>query len=92
MQAKRDAVSARGGSAFDEVDLPRAAMLLAQGAGRLIRSERDRGVVAVLDCRLATRRYGRRILLTLPGFARTSDGTRARRYLDSLREARDLAR
>jgi ATP-dependent DNA helicase DinG len=83
-QARREAVEARGGSAFGAVDLPRAAMLLAQGAGRLIRSETDRGVVAVLDRRLATERYGRRILRSLPPMPRTSDPERARRFLVAL--------
>ena len=62
MQARREAVERRGGAPFAEVDLPRAAMLLAQGAGRLIRSETDRGVVAVLDPRLTGKGYGRRII------------------------------
>ena len=76
-QARRDAVEARGGSAFELVDLPRAAMLLAQGAGRLIRRETDRGVVAVLDRRLVSKRYGLHIIRTLPGFRRTTDRRRA---------------
>jgi ATP-dependent DNA helicase DinG len=83
-QARREAAEARGASAFGEVDLPRAAMLLAQGAGRLIRSETDRGVVAVLDRRLATERYGRRILRSLPPMPRTSDRQRAARFLSAL--------
>ncbi len=66
MQARREAVERRGGSPFAEVDLPRAAMLLAQGSGRLIRSETDRGVVAVLDPRLTGKGYGRRIIASLP--------------------------
>ncbi|NIR34796.1 MAG: ATP-dependent DNA helicase, partial [Actinobacteria bacterium] len=53
LQARRDRA---GGAAFRTIDLPRAATLLAQGAGRLIRSTTDRGVVAVLDPRLATSR------------------------------------
>ena len=84
-QAQREAVEARGGSAFGAVDLPRAATLLAQGVGRLIRSETDRGVVAVLDRRLATERYGRLILRSLPPMPRTSDPERARRFLAELR-------
>ncbi len=83
-QARREAVEAKGGSGFGAVDLPRAAMLLAQGAGRLIRTEKDRGLVAVLDRRLATERYGRRILLTLPPMPRTSDRERALRFLAAL--------
>jgi ATP-dependent DNA helicase DinG len=81
MQARREAVERRGGSAFAEVDLPRAAMLLAQGSGRLIRSEADRGVVAVLDPRLTGKGYGRRIIATLPRLLRTSDRERAIRFL-----------
>ncbi len=84
-QAQREAVEARGGSAFGAVDLPRAATLLAQGVGRLIRSETDRGVVAVLDRRLATERYGRLILRSLPPMPRTSDPERVRRFLAALR-------
>jgi ATP-dependent DNA helicase DinG len=59
-----------GERAFMEVTLPPAAVLLAQGAGRLIRSTTDRGVVVVLDPRLATARYGEVLLRTLPPFYR----------------------
>jgi ATP-dependent DNA helicase DinG len=68
LQARR----ARAGSrAFQLVDLPRAATLLAQGAGRLIRTSEDRGVVAVLDPRLATASYRDVLLSTLPPMRRT---------------------
>ena len=87
-QARRDAVEARGGSAFDLVDLPRAAMLLAQGAGRLIRHETDRGVVAVLDRRLVSKRYGLRIIRTLPAFRRTTDRRRVRAELAEIAASR----
>ena len=83
-QARRDAVEARGGSPFGEVDLPHAAMMLAQGAGRLIRNEQDRGLVAVLDSRLTRRQYGQRILRSLPRLRRTSDREQALRYLRDL--------
>jgi ATP-dependent DNA helicase DinG len=59
-----------GERAFMEVTLPPAAVLLAQGAGRLIRSTEDRGVVVVLDPRLASARYGEVLLRTLPPFYR----------------------
>jgi ATP-dependent DNA helicase DinG len=81
LQARREAVAASGGSAFDEVDLPHATMLLAQGSGRLIRNELDRGVVAVLDRRLTSMRYGQRILRSLPRLLRTSDKERVLRFL-----------
>ena len=57
-----------GERGFMDVTLPPAAVLLAQGAGRLIRSTSDRGVVAILDPRLATARYADVLLKTLPGF------------------------
>jgi ATP-dependent DNA helicase DinG len=84
MQARREAVAARGGSPFDEVDLPHATVLLAQGAGRLIRNENDRGVVAILDRRLSAMRYGQRILRSLPRLLRTSDWVRAIRFLEGV--------
>jgi ATP-dependent DNA helicase DinG len=83
-QARREAVEARGGSAFGEIDLPIATMLVAQGAGRLVRSEQDRGVVAILDRRLHHKGYGRRMLVSLPRLLRTSDRMRAVRYLEGV--------
>jgi ATP-dependent DNA helicase DinG len=70
LQARRDRV---GGHAFSLVDLPRAATLLAQGSGRLIRTADDRGVVAVLDPRLATASYRGVLLSTLPPMRRSVD-------------------
>jgi ATP-dependent DNA helicase DinG len=67
-QARRERA---GDRAFTDVDLPRAAMLLAQGVGRLIRTTEDRGVVAVLDTRLATATYRHRLLARLPPMRRT---------------------
>jgi ATP-dependent DNA helicase DinG len=62
-----------GEAAFSLVDLPRAATLLAQGVGRLIRTKEDRGVVAVLDSRLATAGYRSSLLAALPPMRRTTD-------------------
>jgi ATP-dependent DNA helicase DinG len=62
-----------GSGAFGAVDLPRAGTLLAQGAGRLIRSGSDRGVVAVLDSRLASARYRGALLARVPPMKRTLD-------------------
>jgi len=70
LEARRDRA---GEGAFRSVDLPRAATLLAQGAGRLIRSSTDRGVVAVLDRRLATAGYRRALLEVLPPMRLTTD-------------------
>jgi ATP-dependent DNA helicase DinG len=70
LQARRELARAEG---FATVDLPRAATLLAQGAGRLIRTAQDRGVVAVLDRRLSRARYGWEIVDALPPMRRTRD-------------------
>jgi ATP-dependent DNA helicase DinG len=62
-----------GGSGFMQVSVPRAALLLAQGAGRLIRSIDDRGVVAIMDSRIVTKRYGSVLLNSMPPLWRTND-------------------
>jgi ATP-dependent DNA helicase DinG len=67
-QARRERA---GSSAFETVDLPRAATLLAQGAGRLVRSATDRGVVAVLDPRLASASYRWALVRALPPMRRS---------------------
>src|SRR5262249_56088916 len=67
--ARSAAIDAGGGSGFASVSVPIAAVRLAQGAGRLIRSTTDRGVVAVLDPRLETARgYGNFLRASLPPF------------------------
>ncbi len=71
--ARRERAERLGLNAFATVDLPRAALVLAQGAGRLVRSRTDRGVVAVLDPRLATRDYRRTLLAAIPSFRRSVD-------------------
>jgi ATP-dependent DNA helicase DinG len=68
LQARRERA---GESAFRDVDVPRASMLLAQGVGRLIRTAEDRGVVCVLDTRLATASYRGALLRRLPPMRRT---------------------
>ncbi len=78
LQARRDRAGAR---AFSLVDLPRAATLLAQGSGRLIRNAEDRGVVAVLDPRLATASYRGVLLSTLPPMRRTVDRSEVESFL-----------
>lgn len=72
-QARSAAVTTAGGNGFMTVAATSAALLLAQGAGRLIRSSTDRGVVAVLDPRLATARYGAYLWSALPPMWRTTD-------------------
>ena len=71
--ARAEAVAAAGGNGFMSVAATHAALLLAQGAGRLIRTDTDRGVVAVLDPRLVTARYGTFLLRSMPPFWRTTD-------------------
>ena len=73
MSARAAQADAAGGSGFMQVSLPRAALLLAQGTGRLIRSVEDRGVVAILDSRIVTKRYGSVLLNSMPPLWRTSD-------------------
>jgi ATP-dependent DNA helicase DinG len=72
-QARREKAEREGGSGFGDVDLPAAALVLAQGAGRLIRTVTDRGVVAVLDRRLATAGYRSVLLDALPPMKRVVD-------------------
>lgn len=71
--ARQEAVDAAGGSGFRQVALARASLLMAQGAGRLIRSVDDRGVVAVLDPRMATAGYARALRASLPPLWFTTD-------------------
>jgi len=75
-----------GSDAFRLVDLPRAATRLAQGAGRLIRRGDDRGVVAVLDSRMATAGYRWELVRALPDFPRTPERDRAVTLLRSIRD------
>ena len=77
----------RSANPFTEVDLPRVAMLLAQGVGRLIRTREDRGVVAVLDTRLAEASYRGRIFPQLPPMRRTRDRAEVIDFLGALRAA-----
>jgi len=74
LSARAAEADAAGGSGFMQISLPRAALLLAQGTGRLIRSLDDRGVVAILDSRIVNKRYGSILLNSMPPFWRTSDG------------------
>jgi ATP-dependent DNA helicase DinG len=81
LEARRELA---GPGAFSTVDLPRAGTLLAQGAGRLIRSSSDRGVVAVLDSRLATARYRGALLERVPPMKRTLDRDEVVEFLEGI--------
>ncbi len=85
LTARQRAVAARGGNGFMAVAASHAALLLAQGAGRLLRRTDDRGVVAVLDSRMATARYGGYLRASLPPFWATTDSLRVRQALERLR-------
>ena len=85
LTARQRAIAARGGNGFMAVAASHAALLLAQGAGRLLRRVDDRGVVAVLDSRMATARYGGYLKASLPPFWATTDGTAVRSALARLR-------
>jgi ATP-dependent DNA helicase DinG len=82
--ARQRAVAARGGNGFMSVAAAHAALLLAQGAGRLLRTLDDKGVVAILDSRLATARYGGFLRASLPPFWTTTDPAIARAALRRL--------
>jgi ATP-dependent DNA helicase DinG len=71
--ARQRAVAARGGNGFMTVAAAQAALLLAQGTGRLLRTMTDRGVVAILDPRLLTKRYGTFLRASLPPFWTTTN-------------------
>ena len=71
--ARIDAITAAGGDAFADYQVPLAILALQQGLGRLIRHRTDRGVLAVLDPRLSTMGYGRRFLASLPPAPVTHD-------------------
>jgi ATP-dependent DNA helicase DinG len=83
--ARQRAVAAHGGNGFMAVAASHAALLLAQGAGRLLRHVDDRGVVAVLDSRMATARYAGFLRASLPPFWATTDSGQVRRALERLR-------
>ena len=82
--ARQKAVDKAGGNGFMQVAATHAALLLAQGAGRLIRTTSDRGVVAVLDPRLATARYGGFLKASLPAMWTTTDPAVVRKALSRL--------
>jgi ATP-dependent DNA helicase DinG len=87
--ARQRAVEARGGNGFLSVAATHAALLLAQGTGRLLRSTEDRGVIAILDPRLATARYGGFLRSSLPSYWTTSDPEVVRAALTRLNAAAD---
>ncbi|MCC5035896.1 ATP-dependent DNA helicase [Streptomyces sp. WAC 00631] len=84
MSARQKAVEENGGNGFMAVAATHAALLMAQGAGRLVRATGDRGVVAVLDPRLARARYGSFLRASMPDFWYTTDRNQVRRSLAAI--------
>ncbi|MDQ6687149.1 MAG: ATP-dependent DNA helicase, partial [Actinomycetota bacterium] len=84
MSARQRAADRAGGNGFMSVAATHAALLLAQGSGRLIRTTTDRGMVAVLDPRLVTARYGSFLRASLPPMWMTTDAKVARQALARL--------
>lgn len=73
LSARVDKLNAEGKNAFMEYQLPHSVITLKQGAGRLIRDEKDRGVLMICDPRLISKSYGKKIWQSLPPFKRTRD-------------------
>ena len=82
LNARVEDAKLRGVDAFNTIQLPQAIIALKQGAGRLIRDQRDRGVLLVCDNRLVNRYYGARFLKSLPPMRRTRDLANALTFLD----------
>jgi ATP-dependent DNA helicase DinG len=84
VEARVRQIRATGGNPFDEYFVAEAAVALKQGAGRLIRTETDRGLLVICDPRLAQSRYGRRLLAALPPMGRISGTEEAAAWLATL--------
>ncbi|EHP44893.1 helicase c2 [Cupriavidus basilensis OR16] len=85
LAARMEVLQKKGLSPFAVHQLPHAVITLKQGAGRLIRSESDRGVLVICDTRLVEKPYGRQIWQSLPPFKRTREAETVVRFLESLR-------
>jgi ATP-dependent DNA helicase DinG len=83
LSARIDALRRQGGNPFRDFQLPQAVIALKQGAGRLIRDSRDRGVLVVCDPRLLRRSYGHAFLNSLPPMARTRDPADVQRFFSA---------
>lgn len=81
LSARLNKIEQEGGNPFMDYQIPAAAISLKQGAGRLIRSESDTGVLMICDPRLITKPYGKRLWRSLPAFGRTRDEAVAINFL-----------
>ena len=86
-RARSDWLKSRGKNAFMQYQLPEMITMLRQGVGRLIRSERDFGVVVFGDNRIVEKSYGRIVMDSLPPMIRTRDFGRVYSFLDNPDEA-----
>lgn len=84
IKARLNAMQDAGQNPFMNYQVPRAVITLRQGAGRLIRSTEDKGVLMICDPRLRTTHYGRTFLNSLPRMRRTNDRTKVTAFLDRL--------
>jgi ATP-dependent DNA helicase DinG len=84
VKARIDHLKRSGGQPFRDYQLPEAVLTLKQGFGRLIRSEDDRGLIAICDPRLTSRSYGRTFLASLPQLPVTQEPAEAQRFLRRL--------
>jgi ATP-dependent DNA helicase DinG len=87
LQARLEAMRGQGQDPFQSYQLPQAVITLKQGAGRLIRDAKDRGVLMLCDPRLRSRPYGKIFLRSLPDMSKTQDAAEACRFLKAQREA-----
>lgn len=83
-RARADNISRQGGDPFTQVSLPQAIIALKQGVGRLIRDEKDCGVLILCDNRIVNRAYGQAFLNSLPPMARTRDLDKALAFLRTI--------
>ena len=81
--ARKEKIENAGGNFFSELSLPRMILRLKQGMGRLIRTETDRGVMAILDVRISTKPYGKRVLSSLPNSRKTTSLRDVERFFNS---------
>lgn len=86
LEARTRALKAQGRDPFAELSLADMAISLKQGAGRLIRSESDRGLLVIADKRLHSKGYGPRILASLPPMTRCANGAEVTQWLDELKQ------
>lgn len=91
VQARCERITAAGGDWFGDYSVPTAILQLRQGTGRLIRSRRDRGVVAILDTRLRTRAYGRHFLEALPPCRVTSEPAEVTAFFEAVDDGETTA-